>query len=344
MFKRWRRLAAAAGAICFPFALARAAAPLDDVPQCTRHNYPEYRDRAQFDWHNYDQDSWYKGYFGNFSSNWNERAAAGDLPGADDVNAGFTPDPARGGDDDFSVELGFQEFDDSTTDAIADEAPAATTGATTPPCDDPDRPSNQPDLNQGDDSSSAKLGTALETEPATSEFDETIDDVAVPCLDAVTLGLPEALPDTAANLGAPTFCPTPLDFGGHSLNIYEPYFFNDSEDDEFTDSQPSAPPNAASLTPGLIEFDELARGQFELGAINELNDGIDDERPTLRGAELTGTIEYFEDDSDSDVCGDDFTIPAAAPPDDSAAELEFETDPGIGLQFHMFYPGFDWSE
>ena len=69
MFARWRNLAAAAGAIWFPFACAQASPDRNEIrcdSPCTRPGAcAGFHDRAANPWQNYDREAWYQQYYRN---------------------------------------------------------------------------------------------------------------------------------------------------------------------------------------------------------------------------------------------------------------------------------------
>jgi hypothetical protein len=100
--------------------------------------------------------------------------------------------------------------------------------------------------------------------------------------------------------------------------VYEPF-----RGDALDDDDDAIPPTSAVLVPSLIGMDEQPRdSQPQIDMIYEPNDGIDDSFESAPSAQLTGTIEPESD------------------------EFDGETMDGLMLddrQYHMFYPGCDWT-
>jgi hypothetical protein len=347
MLKRWRALAAAAGTLLFPFALAHAAERHDDSLECTRYHNSNHRDRARIDWQNDEQPEWLRGYLENLlnaAQSQVEQSAHDGQPGCLDS------EPA--------AEIAPVDGNVSTTPFGSDEVSVETSHPVTDTCDDPDCPSNSPEFRATDEPNDNQVETSS-TEISFEPLDETTpardddcnDDKTCPCYDAVVLETPQSLDDNDCEQIVPDATMDAIEV----IDVLAPYFIDEPVQ---VDATATTPPIATEPS------DQPAAGAVELRTIDELNECAE---PTPAGprAELTGTIEFFEDEEfsfGSESIGPDGVFDEYDFSDEPAAKTSAATEPssepstepnatprdssGVNpmTRFHMFFPGFDWSQ
>ena len=320
MFKRWRALAAAAGAIFFPFALSHAATLHDDALHCTRYDFPNHRDNTRLDWQNSEQSGWLGGYFRNyFNDQTTDRR-----PGCFESSPiGIDSDDiVRGGNDDFSVTLGFEH---ATNDSANHSTDA---------CEDPNCPSNSAGFRvdeaaaPGSEDTSVRISFEPLDESPPIRDDECPDEAFCPCYDAVILCLPEAIDDESGDRAATSFA-RPAHDSIRLFDVVEPFAF-----DEDTSEETIEPRQPSAVIQNAIEIEPPFSSNVELGAIEVLNDPA--ASTNLPRAKLTGTIEPLNDaDADQTESCDPINEPTSGRTGPASS--------GPLTRFHMFYPGRDWS-
>lgn len=230
MFARWRNLAAAAGAIWFPFASAQASPDRDELRDdvtCTRPGAcAGYHGRAEMNpFQDFDRESWYEQYYHNSLEDPSSISDQTENPPSYESN--YT----TGNDDEFSDQY-IPEF-------------------------------NEPEFPTTDDPA-AVLEPRIEDVTPEIDADGRCSDSTCPCHDIIDLDSDDEPTEQDGPSSGETSCPADLDnFKRGNFDVYEPYSF----EGEFSNEPVSEPAPAARLTgtiePIFDECDEAMEDSFE---------------------------------------------------------------------------------
>lgn len=332
MFARWRNLAAAAGAIWFPFTFAQASPHLDDLRYdlpCTRPAAcARYHDAAEMNaWQKYDRESWYQQYYNDSS---NDPTAISDWPGKTENPPSYESN--------FTTGNGINFF-----------------GRSAQQFSEPENPQS--------DEPGAVLEPRIEDVVPAIDSDGRCSDPTCPCHDTIDLDSDDLPIKPDLSSFDESFCPAgQYNFERGCLDVYSPYSFEDELRDE-----PAPSTTRAVLIPNLKNLDEELSEDLDQFILEE-SLGMDAPSESATTTRLSGTIEPLFEECDEEAmegyfyeCGETTTESTTIQNEDepisngdygdgeaeesqkTTEDAETDSTDDQGPRFHMFYPGCDWN-